>query len=589
MTAAVADIPFVGSAYAAPMTLQDAQTCINWYLEMSQNEKSKKPMALLGCPGTNPIVSLNVAQVRGCWILPGNTQALVVSGNTVWLVTITVPATQTSIPQFSAVSVGTLLTNSGPVVIRDNGPQVLGQYGGYAVLVDGLYAYYYRLAGAGTFVFTAGTTNLSNVLSLPGTLPPGLIVSPVCTLSDSAGNIPAGTTLSSIDFNTPALTMSAAATGSTASDTVTLTIPAFGQITDPGLPLNPTRIIFNEGWLLINRGGSRQFQTNGPVAYTIMWPASFYALKDSSSDNLVTMHENNREAWMIGERTSEVWVNQGGTNFAYARLPGVGPQIGCAAVHSITRAGTNLIWLGRNEQGENVVAMQDGYSWKRVSSHGIEHAIASYPVVSDAIGFAYQEEGHLFYVLNFPTADATWCLDVTVLDIAGPGMAWHQRASWNSAAAQYHRFRGNCFMNFGDVRIVGDYASGQLHQMSRQIYTDAGNVLRCSRRTPHVWNIDKRTRLFFGWLQVEFTPGVGLQFGQGSNPQAMLRWSDDGGFTSSSEHWVSIGKVGLTKFRALWRMLGHARDRVWELNYSDPTARDIIGSTLGAEAEEEAA
>ena len=44
-----------------------------------------------------------------------------------------------------------------------------------------------------------------------------------------------------------------------------------------------------------------------------------------------------------------------------------------------------------------------------------------------------------------------------------------------------------------------------------------------------------------------------------------------------------------SRFRALWRMLGSARDRVWELNYSDPTARDIIGSTLGAEAEEEAA
>jgi len=323
------------------------------------------------------------------------------------------------------------------------------------------------------------------------------------------------------------------------------------------------------------------------VPYTIMFPGSFYALKDSSSDNLITLQENNREAWLIGERSSEVWVNQGGTNFAFARIPGVGPQIGCAAQHSITRAGQSLIWLGRNEQGENFVVMQEGYGWKRVSTHGVEHAISGYPQVSDAIGFAYEEEGHLFYVLTFPTADATWCLDLTTMLAAGPGVAWHQRAAWDSVAGQYHRFRGNCFMNFADVRMVGDYSSGQIHQMSRSIYTDAGNVLRCARRTPHVWNVDKRSRLFFSQVQVEFTPGVGLQTGQGSNPLAMLRWSDDGGFTWSSEHWIGIGLAGITKNRAIWRLLGSARDRVWELCYSDPTARDIIGATLIAEAEEE--
>ena len=586
MTASVADIPFVGGAYAAPMGLQDQQTLINFYLEASQNPNSKKPLALLGCPGLNPLPGATTsAQVRGCWVLPGNTSALVVIGANLCLLTITVPATQTSIAQFNLASVGTLLTNSGPVVIRDNGPLILG-FGGYALIVDGTYAYYWRVAGPGTYAFVGGV-NGTTTISLPGTLPPGLLASVGATLTDTAGFMVGGAYIASIDYNTPALTMSVAATGTNASDTITLNIPQFGQLNDPGLPLNPSRLSFIEGWFLINQQNSRQFQTNGPTPYTIMFPPSFNAQKDSSSDNLVTMYENNREEWLIGERTSEVWVNQGGTNFAFVRLPGVGPQIGCAAQHSITRAGDKLVWLGRNEQGENVVVMQDGYSWKRVSSHGVEHAIASYPVVSDAIGFAYQEEGHLFYILTFPTADVTWCLDVTTLEMAGPGMAWHQRASWNASTGQYHRFRGNCYMNFGDVRLVGDFATGQIHQMSRQFYTDAGNILRCARRTPHVWNIDKRTRLFFSSVQVEFTPGVGLQFGQGSNPQAMLRWSNDGGFTWSNEHWTSIGKAGLTRFRAIWRMLGSARDRVWELCYTEPTPRDIIGSTLYAEAEEE--
>jgi hypothetical protein len=139
-------------------------------------------------------------------------------------------------------------------------------------------------------------------------------------------------------------------------------------------------------------------------------------------------------------------------------------------------------------------------------------------------------------------------------------------------------------MDFGDVRLVGDYSTGQIHQMSRAYYTDAGNPLRRVRRSPHQWLKATRERMFFAQLQIEFTPGVGLQVGQGSSPQAMLRFSDDGGFTWSNELWTGIGKAGATKNRAIWYQLGQARDRVWELNFTDPVPCDIIGATVWAEA-----
>ena len=98
---------------------------------------------------------------------------------------------------------------------------------------------------------------------------------------------------------------------------------------------------------------------------------------------------------------------------------------------------------------------------------------------------------------------------------------------------------------------------------------------------------ENRRRVFFSRLQIEFNPGVGLQIGQGQTPQAMLRWSRDGGFTWSSEHWTSIGSAGHYRNRAVWRRLGQAWDTVWEVNVSDPVNRDIIGCTLFGEAEQE--
>jgi len=574
------DFGFVGDSSQMPMTLQDAQDAINYYVEMSAEPKAKEPIAMLGAPGLNPLFSTTMGQARGCWVLPGGQQAIVVVSNIVYLVTVTVPATQTSIPQFAVTQVGTLLTNNGPVCIRDNGVLVNG-LGGYAVIVDGTYCYYYLLSGTPYVnTFTGGVQSGLPTVTFPGSLPNGLIVSSGGILTDASGYIPANTLVKSVDTIGLTLTMSNNATNTNASEAITLTIPAFGQITDPGF-LGAQRVEFIEGWLIFNQPGTRTFFTTGPTAYQILMPGAFYSLKDSSTDNLITLQANNRELWLIGERTSEVWYGSGLQNFYFSRIPGVGPQIGCSAFASLTRLGSVLIWLAKNEQGENVVVTTNQYSWQRVSTHAVEHAISGYPVINDAIGYAYEEEGHLFYMLTFPTADITWCLDYTTWIGSQGKYGWHKRLSYNSSTGTYHRHRGNCFMDFADVRIVGDYQTGQFHQMSRQYYTDAGNPLRALRRSPHVWQKDNRQRVFFSQLQIEFTPGVGLQSGQGVNPQAMLRWSDDGGFTWSDEQWVTIGAAGETTNRAIWYLLGHnqGRDRVWEMTFTDPVARDVIGAT----------
>jgi hypothetical protein len=166
---------------------------------------------------------------------------------------------------------------------------------------------------------------------------------------------------------------------------------------------------------------------------------------------------------------------------------------------------------------------------------------------------------------------------------------WHERASFNPSTGAFHRFKGSCFANYQNIRMVGDFQAQKGYQMSRQFYVDGDTPLIGLRRTPHLWSKENRKRLFHASLQIEFAPGVGLQVGQGSNPQAMLRWSDDGGTTWGTEHWTTIGAAGRYKNRAMWRRLGHARDRVYEMSISDPVKRDIVGATLFAQGEQEAA
>lgn len=566
------DFGFTGSSYPAPNPFQDLQSSINYYMEFSGEPGSKMPGTLLGCPGKNPIAQLpTVGQVRGAWVLPGGTQTIWVSGSTAYLQTMTAPATQTSIAQFAVTTIGSLLTNSGPVVIRDNGA------GGYAVIVDGPYGYYYRIDGAGSFQFTGGVTNTSTTVTWPGTVPTSLIVGSVIT--SASGFIPAGTTITDISVVSGSLTISQPATGTNASDTLTVTLSGYDKIRDPNF-LGSDRVDFIDGWLLFNQPGTQNIYTTAPVPYTLIFQGAFFAKNDSGSDNVVTHMAHNREWWVIGERHSEVWDDTGvSPNFAFSRIPGVAPQIGCAAPQSIARLGDSLCWLAKSERGENVVVRTNQYSFESISNHAVEHSITGFPLVSDAVGFVYEDEGHLFYQLTFPTADFTWVYDLTSSIKSGVPQ-WHQRASFDTTTGTYHRDRANCFVNFQDLRLVGDYQTGQIHQLSRKFYTDAGNVLKSVRRAPHIWSRTDRKRLFYASLQVEFSPGVGLSSGQGSNPQVMLRQSNDSGQTWGSERWTTVGAIGETKNRAIWRRLGQSRDTVFEVSFTDPVNRDIVGATL---------
>ena len=97
-------------------------------------------------------------------------------------------------------------------------------------------------------------------------------------------------------------------------------------------------------------------------------------------------------------------------------------------------------------------------------------------------------------------------------------------------------------------------------------------------------SLERCGEVFYDFLQVQFQPGVGLVTGQGSDPQMMLRWSDDGGSTWSGIYNIAIGKMGIYKNRAVKRQMGWARDRVYEVTITDPVKAVIISADLKTSA-----
>ena len=146
------------------------------------------------------------------------------------------------------------------------------------------------------------------------------------------------------------------------------------------------------------------------------------------------------------------------------------------------------------------------------------------------------------------------------------------------------RHRGQCQMNFNNQTIVGDFENGNIYAMDLDVYADNGSIqkwVRSWRPIPPNQNNLKRTAQHT--LQLTCESGVGLNLGQGEDPQIMLRWSDDGGHTWSNEFWISMGKIGEYGRRAIWRRLGMTtklRDRIYEISGTDPNKIIIVGAEL---------
>jgi hypothetical protein len=257
------------------------------------------------------------------------------------------------------------------------------------------------------------------------------------------------------------------------------------------------------------------------------------------------------------------------------RIQGAFNEIGCVSAYTIAKMDNGLFWLGTDARGQGIVYRANGYTGVRISTHAIEYAIAQYGNISDAIAYTYQQEGHAFYVLSFPSGNATWVYDVST-------QAWHERAGFDNG--EFMRHRSNCQCNFGGNIIVGDFENGNIYTFDLDVYADNGGIqkwLRSWRALPTGQNNLKRTAHHS--LQLDCEAGVGLNTGQGSDPQVMLRWSDDGGHTWSNEHWSPLGKIGAYGQRTFWRRLGMTlklRDRVYELSGTDPNKIAIMGAEL---------
>lgn len=301
-------------------------------------------------------------------------------------------------------------------------------------------------------------------------------------------------------------------------------------IADADAPTDVTHVAYLDLYLLALRNGTAQFAfsvVNNPTS----WQSVDVATAEGHPDPLVALHVAQRELYLWGRSTLEIWYNDGATPFS--RLPGVYIEKGCSAPFSIvpliTRVSNTWFWIDQDRRFVRLVNRTP-----EAISVPFDRQLHGMTSVQDARAFLMQAGTEPLYVITFPTDQRTLVYNLLRND-------WSEWGYWDTTSAVYRQYRGQvaCYARNWNRHLIGDHRTGLIYTSSRLVYQDNGNPIRTFRRTAvfdHGTSERKRSSSAIYYVK----RGVSSDT---TEPQVFLRKNKDGkGW--GNEQWHSLGAIG---------------------------------------------
>ena len=308
-------------------------------------------------------------------------------------------------------------------------------------------------------------------------------------------------------------------------------------------------VAYMDGYFIFNRTGTGQFFVS--KLYSTEVDPLDWATGEAAPDDTVGVVVANRQLWIIGEKTSEVWYDSGDPLFPFTRVAGAVAQIGCFNYKTIAEITGSLFFVSQDFK----VYQTTGYSPVPISTPGVEHKIKQ-AGREDLRGFTYFDEGHWFYALTIDD-DTTMVYDPSVAQ-------WHIRSSISTG-----RWKIEGAINVYATGSVVGYGGTKFYRMSIDHYTDDGDVIRREAVSVPINKTVNRIRISELQLDCEVALDINAKVG--------MQTSGDGGVTWSNTNEAFTGKTGTYKNRVRWLRLGQFRDAIIKIVITEPIPIRIIG------------
>lgn len=344
----------------------------------------------------------------------------------------------------------------------------------------------------------------------------------------------------------------------------------FARIDDADFPdidrdegFQPTHCVYLDGFFIVNDARTDRYFLSD-IEDPTSWNALEFDAAAVAPDNALAIATTESELWIIGDETCEAYYNSGNALFPFQINLSATQEVGILAPQTIAESDQGIFFLGTTPEGGAFVYRIRGYQGQVISGEEQDSFIAGVPDLKEAVGFIYSQAGRSYYCLSLHPDCPTLVYNLRA-------QMWETRGMSDGSA---YRLSGVGL--FGNRNIGGSRFGGFLYSIDPENYQDAGTDLIRRRRAA----IQHSNNHLLDWWEIviDGRSGAGNTTGAGSDPKIRLRYSDDGGNSWSQELVEPLGKQGEMMRRAVFRNLGQSRNRIFEVEYSDPVPVSIIAA-----------
>lgn len=326
----------------------------------------------------------------------------------------------------------------------------------------------------------------------------------------------------------------------------------------PGGPFQTTHIVYLDGyWMTFN---GEDIVWAGPTALSRdIWSAANFFQAEGRPDAPNALVVLQRELFIFGEKTTEVWSNFGDVSVPFRRVFFM--DIGTVAPLSITQAESTLVFLDDRRRFSFFNGRQP-----QVVSFPFDKQVQQLGTVSDCIGHTINIDGHYLVVFSLPTEAKTFVFDYTSQKYIGE---WY---GFDDSVESRFRMSGYSFFESQNKHYVGDYDNGTVWELSLNNHSDGTVARRVLRRTGEIdhgtGNLKRNI-----WYRFHLKRGVGNA--AVTHPVMSVRFRDDGKPWSNPVH-VSMGAVGDDESTYMIHNTGMYRKRQIEVSCTDAVEFKLI-------------
>lgn len=533
----MARLAIAGEFYTSRSLAVAAQSCINAYPEKIQdpNETAKGGVALFGTPGRTLVRNLTdidpaATPLRGLWT--GGGRLFAFAGSRYFELD----------SHFNLVGSVRTISNTGnyPVQAFGNGNQLLIVSPGQTYIDN----------GAGPIAVDIGES--AGVVDIDGTL-----VTWISGDQFASNAAWAGTTIT-IDGTDYVIDR--------VDDPTQLFITTVGptatgkDYSHLGESLTGITGAYLNGYFLVNRPSGGTPDLGRQINYSAIldgtnWNGTDEFQKEAYPDYVRSILANNQQLYVFGQQSMQVYTTTADQT-VFQPIDGAMAMIGSISPWGPVAINDQVFFIGGAQGGLSAYVL-DGFTPKRISTYAVEETWNAASLGTDCVSYAYQEEGHPFWVINF--GSQMWGYDTST-------GAWHERKFYSDVVG----FLPNTTLYHAFVQWSGTTASqhitgggdGKIYNTSVNIYDDNGSNIKWQRALPYMYAEGRR--MFFGRGTLDMETGT-VAGGQ-PEPVISLDYSDDRGVTFSTPRTAGIGTHGQTAKRVYWKSNGSSHERVFRLS-----------------------